>query len=268
MTAVTTPTTNANSGKGAMVKLLEPRAEVLAKLLPKGLNVERAIAAAQLAAYQNPDLLKCDPVSIFLSVGKIAMWGLEVGTTAYLVPFGKTCTAVKDFKGVIELICRARAARTVRPGVVRDGDYFEVEEGTTPFIKHRPLPNNAGAVTHFYAVAYHGRDIPPTFKWMTVAQVEAHRQKFSKQHKSGSLPEWYGVKTCVHLLGKTLVQNPEANLALDDDEYVPNGEFSADVPLTPLERFQPPRQIMAGDYPQVPEARDDFDPNTGEDFRP
>ena len=272
---MTTPETTAvavTQPKSAMAKLLEPRAETLANLLPKGLDVNRVIAAATLAAHQNPALLKCDPASIFLSVGRIAQWGLQVGTTAYLVPFGTTCTAVKGYGGVIELITRSGSARTVRPGIHREGDFFEMEEGTEPRIRHRAAPGNKGAILGFYAVAHHGRDVPPSFKYMTVDEVEAHRKEFSKQHKSGPLKPWYGIKTVVIALGKYLVQNPDANLALgQDDDSVTEGAFEFPAPLSEAEmdmtgNGQPrfPRPVLHGDYPTVPEAVEDFDPTTGE----
>ncbi|HET8771589.1 MAG TPA: recombinase RecT [Gemmatimonadaceae bacterium] len=261
-----TSTAVVKSPKGAMAKLLEPRAEALEHLLPKGLDVHRVIAAAQLAAYQNPALLECDPVSIFLSVGRIAQWGLQIGITAHLVPFGKTCTAVKDFKGVIELIIRSRAARTVRVGTRREGDFFDMEEGTEPHIKHRATPNSSSAMVGFYAIAHHGRDIPPTFRYLSVEQVEAVRRKYSKQHKNGPLEEWYGLKTVVHRLGKYLVQNPELAAMLDDDMDAAL-EVNTDRPLLPTEgdvpRHPTPLAHADADDPYGHEAGG-FDTETGE----
>jgi recombination protein RecT len=242
--------------KGAMVKLLEPRVESLAHLLPKGLKVERVIAAAQLAAYQEPKLLQCDPASIFVAVAKVASWGLAIGTTAHLVPFGTTCTAVKDYKGVIQMIVRAGAAKTVRPGIVREGDAFEMEEGSTPFLRHRAVPGSKAPIAGFYAIAHHGRDIPPTFQYMSADEVEAVRKEFSKQHKSGALKPWYGVKTVIHRLGKYLVQDPEMAAMLDDDDLIPEGEVTFDAPLSDTEfgpgdgRPRVPDAIRGGDYPE------------------
>lgn len=238
-TAVAVANPNA---KGAMAKLLEPRAETLAALLPKGLEVSRVIAAAQLAAYQNPDLLKCDPASIFLAVGRIAQWGLEVGTTAHLVPFGGKVTPVADYKGLIELVIRSKAARTVYGEVVREGDTFDVEMGTTPRIVHKPAFRKDAPITHVYAVANHGALVPPQFVVMTVAEVEAIRTKHSKQWKSGPLPAWYAVKTVVRQLCKMLPKNPALASALsriesEDEEIVDidTGEVTTRRPLSALE---------------------------------
>lgn len=266
MTAPTETTAVAvANAKGAMAKLLEPRASVLADLLPKGLEVNRVIAAAQLAAYEQPDLLKCDPASIFIAVGKVAQWGLEIGTTAHVLPYGTKASAQKNYKGVIELIIRAKAARTVRVGIIRDGDEYSYEEGDNASLKHWPRIGNKGAVIAYYAIAHHGKDVPPTIRLVTPEEADEVRKKYSKQWKNGTLPDWYGLKTAVHRLGKYLVQNPTFAEMLDDDDLsekeVPAGDFS----LTPAERAYTPPKLRAPDgedgYGTLPEP---FNPETGE----
>lgn len=202
------------NGKGAMVKLLEPRAETLANLLPEGLRVERVIAAAQLAAYQNPDLLKCEPASIFLAVAKAAQCGLEIGTTAHLVPFGRTCTFVADYKGLIEIVRAAKGARSIDAQVVREGDRFEVTMGTNPGIVHEPRYTQGAAITHAYAVAHHGQLIPPQFVVMSAEEIDAIRTAKSKSWKSGKLEPWYAKKTVTRQLCKVLPKNAALAAAL------------------------------------------------------
>lgn len=275
MTAVTTTPIVSLATRGAMADLLAPRADSLAAFLPKGLSVERVIAAAQIAAYNDPNILKCDPKSIFLSVARIAQWGLEIGTTAYLLPFKGKCTPVADYKGLIELVRRSGAARAVTFGVVRVGDCYEVEEGTAPAIKHRPLPGNTADILEFYAVAHHGRDIPPTFVRMTVADVDAIRKAHSKQWAAGALPVWYGVKTVIRRLTKYLPKNALLADALAhieaEDECDPLDEVLPDAALTARERLGAPTPLRANATPHDPyeiDVPEGVDPATGEDFTP
>lgn len=266
MTAPTESTAVATTPKGAMVKLLEPRAEMLARLLPKGLDPQRVIAAAQLAAYKEPKLLECDPVSIFLAVGKVAQWGLEIGTTAYLVAYGKQCTPLKDYKGEIELVVRAKAARTVRVGIIRDGDRYEYEEGDTPRLKHWPLIGNRGKVVCYYAVAHHGGDVPPSLRIVSPEEAEEVRQKYSKQWKNGPMPDWYGIKTAVHRLCKYLAQGNASLEAAINEDLDPTEEVAGDFSLTPQERAYVPPKLRAPDSEDGYPTPGSFDPQTGEDL--
>lgn len=206
-------------------------------MLPRGYRPDRLITGAMLATVRNPALLECSPVSVAVALGQVAQLGLDVGITAHLVPYGKTCTFVADYKGYIEIMCRAAGARKVEAWVVREGDAFEYGLGLEPYLRHQPRGNPKAKMTHAYAIATL-RTGEKVFEVVTVEQVEAIRQKHSKQWAKGDLPEWYARKTAVRQLWKYVPKTPqlEALVQHDDD---PDG----------MGRTQVQHQLLPGSIP-------------------
>jgi phage RecT family recombinase len=231
-------------GITALLKSEDARARIEPML--RGVEYERVMGEVYLAAGENPEILACTPQSIIRAVARACGWGLVIGEQAYLVPFNvkvskkgeddrweKRLTAIQGYQGKIELILAAGGAKAIRAQVVYAKEPFDYEDGTSPWIKHRPAPNakDRGPLLGVYAIADHGYNRPPHIKYLTVEEVDADRQKFSKQWKAGPVPVWYMLKTAVHRLAKLLPKNPRMQKALatlEDDENdaeieAPNG---------------------------------------------
>lgn len=223
MTAVAT--VPAVEPKGIAATLLAPAAIArITPFLPEGANVERIVAAAQLAVMKVPSLAECDPKSIVFAVARIAQWGLEIGETAHLVPFGKECTPVPDYRGLVEMIVRSGAARSVESRVVREGDEFVYEYGTGKRIRHVPLAKSSAPITHAYAiVTLRFQDFD--FTVLDVDEIEAVRVK-SKQWAKGPLPAWYAKKTAVRRAVNLIPKNPKLATLMASVEEVEAGEFT------------------------------------------
>lgn len=228
MTAIT-PTTPAPKGIAAV--LSDPAA--LARIqpfLPDGVKADRVIAAAQLAVMQNPAIGECDPRSVVLAVARVAQWGLDVGTTAHLVPYGKTCNAIPDYRGLVEMIVRSGAARAVEARVVREGDEFAYEYGTSKRIRHVPLAKSTARITHAYAIAtLRFQDFD--FVVLDRDEIEAVRSK-SKGWSKGELEgcAWYAKKTAVRRVVNLIPKNAKLaavwQTVTDDAEDIPEGAFT------------------------------------------
>lgn len=230
------------------------RAEVqqrIAAFLPEGVSPERVAAAVSLALNDpktGKALAACTPQSVVRAVGRIAQWGLEVGVTAYLVPFGRECVPVADYKGLIELVVASGAARDIDAHVVYEGDEFDYELGLDNRLVHRPRWSGDGKrkIVAAYAIArikfgYTKQVV------MTADEIDEIRQQYSKQWKSGPLPDWYAVKTCVRRLVKLLPQNPRlasAMAKIEDEQQVELGE-GVDIPSTYTVQDRP--ALPAGD---------------------
>lgn len=181
---------------------LQLYADRLGALVPPGTSVDRLITSA-LAAVQGDTtgaLSRCDPKSIALALARVAQWGLDVGVTAHLVPFGTTATPVADYKGLIELMCAA-GARKVEAHVVREGDDFDWQLGTDARLTHRP-GKTRGAITHAYAIITVNNMGMTQFEVMSTEEIDAIRHSRSKQWKGGTLPEWYARKTVIRRVAK------------------------------------------------------------------
>lgn len=199
------------------VALLEGRSNI-EDLLPEGMALTRVIAAVKLEAIKNPQLLVCTPISLVTSVGRIAQWGLEIGVTAFLVPFKDTTRKVTEavpiagYKGLAELMVASRAVRAVQAKAVFENDRFEYELGLIPKLQHMPEsdPAKRGALKGAYCILRlaGGSDV---FDYMSIEEIDAIRKQFSKQwgpDKVKDCPPWYAKKTVIRRASELMPKNP------------------------------------------------------------
>jgi cyclic pyranopterin phosphate synthase len=119
MTAVAT--VPATEPKGIAATLLHPAAVArIAPFLPEGTNVERVVAAAQLAVMKLPAIADCTPQSIVLAVARIA--GIQAAKrTDELIPLCHSLPldyASVDFEtGEDRITIRATVSTSAKTGV-------------------------------------------------------------------------------------------------------------------------------------------------------
>ena len=202
----------------------EVRSVLLAKrpmfeaLLPEGYPVEELVTGALLSISKNKELLDCDPQTIGLSLARIAQLQLTPGVTAHLVKYGRRCEMNVDYRGYIELM-EAAGNRDVRAEVVYEGDDFEFEFGTDPFLKHKPrkfAENEARRITYSYATVLKRGAARPMFVVLDREAIEARRRKSPawyldpKTKKRLTLEEvgaWYARKSAIRELQKWVPKN-------------------------------------------------------------
>lgn len=224
--------------------LLSPEAKAqIVPLLPHGVSLERVVSTIHQVVAENPEILECTPESIVMAVGRGVKQDLEFGDTAHLVPFNvnvakkgekpryeKRAKMLRDFKGDIELVKRAGAARDVQAHCFYANEPLKYEQGTNPYIEHHPIVDvqKRGAMLGAYAYA---RIDVHTLKIsvMSVAEIDEIRKAKSKSWKEGPLPPWYARKTLVHQVCKEIPKNPklrevEKEFAREEEE-IENGEF-------------------------------------------
>lgn len=242
--------------------------------LPAGVDLAQIKTDIALAVRKVPKILDCTPESILIAAAEIQGWGLQIGTTAYLVPYGTECTPVADYKGLEELVTGSGAARALRKAAVYENDYrFEIYLGSRNELVHEPMwkGGKRGAMIGAYCIAIVGRG-EQLITYMRLEEIEAIRAK-SKQwnpQKAGpECPEWYAIKTAVRRSCKTLPKNPRlatvmARLAaadrlefgeVDPERAVEDGDYTIETPEpAPPQR---PAHISADgeDRRDEPEAR-------------
>lgn len=214
--------------------------ESFAKVLPKTFTPERLITLTLVAATKTPQLFDCSPESIALSVVRVAQWGLEIGTTAHLVPFKGQCTPIADYKGLIQLMIRSGHVRDVKAYAVYKNEHFRVTAGAHPVLEHDPIMTESarGPLVAAYAVAWL-RGGHPTWEVMARDEIEAIR----KRARSGNSEAWrehydeMAKKTAIRRLAKRMPQSTELADALgvedDDAAPLPKGEVWIVEPETP-----------------------------------
>ncbi len=138
---------------------LSQYAEQIARAMPNGGKPDLIIQAAVFQISMNPALKECSVQSLIGSVLHTSILGLNpaLGQCHYIPrrngQTGQTdCQFQIDYKGLITLAYRSGQVRTIFAEVVRRGDVFEFERGTTPKIKHIPDLEAGGETYAVYAV--------------------------------------------------------------------------------------------------------------------
>jgi len=169
------------------------RKNQIAGVLPKiGLTADRMVRCLFSAFIQTPALFECTTESLYKAVIQCSALGLEPNTPLHhcvMIPFNnrrKNCKEVQliiEYRGWIALARRSKDF-FISADVVKDGDYFEFEKGTTPFLRHRPERlSHSREITHAYSVLRFP-DGSFDFEVITKETVDEHRVR-SKSSNEG-----------------------------------------------------------------------------------
>lgn len=233
--------------------LMEKNKPAFAAALPRHMSVDRLLRVALTAINVTPKLLDCTPRSLLGALIQTAQLGLEPGVLghAYLIPYGKDVQLVPGYKGLIQLARRSGEISTITAHEVYSKDYFKYEYGIHPVLVHRPSEDaDRGTITHFYAVVAL-KDGGVQFEVMTRAQVDGHRDRYSKAAKQGPWVTEYpemGKKTVLRRVLKLSPASIELQRAVALDEQ-------AEVQL--------PQHL--GDIIELPPGEDEAPPTSGLD---
>ncbi len=168
-------------------KQFEPLAPRLAQALAGQIPVERLIRTVLISVERLPALLECDRQSLFMSAMSAACLGLEVdGVTgqAFLIPFKNKAQLVIGYKGYNTLA--ARGNLTITGAVVREGDPFEYEKGSSSFVRHKPLLGQPDRrIIGAWSVATHNHR-PPIVEVLGIDELMATKGKSPGARRSDS----------------------------------------------------------------------------------
>ena len=208
--------------------------------LPSHISPKKISRVILTEIQKNPRLLKCTRSSILTAVMEACQLGLvpnSVQGLAYLIPYGTKCQLITGYKGLISLALQSGRLASIWGRIVREGDLFEYEEGTNPFIKHKPvLPSDIGEtsakVKAAYAVAKLKGVDDTQFECLTLLDIERIRAKSA----SGSRGPWkddyeqMAKKTAVRQLLKWLpLESEKVEWAADKKEGPSSGwEYNAE----------------------------------------
>ena len=159
----------------------------LALALPKHLTAERMARLALTAFSTNSAIQRCDPKSIAASIMTAGQLGLEPGVNGagYLIPYGRTCTFVPGWKGLVDLVSRSGRG-TVFTGVIfKDQEYTFVDGARRDLVIHNETDlDDPEDITHAYAVGWVRDASMPIIELWTVTKIRRHRDKYNKVGKN------------------------------------------------------------------------------------
>ncbi len=157
--------------------LIERMRPEFAKVLPKWLTPERMARVVLTEFRKAPKLLDCNEMSVMKCAMQCAELGLEPGSAmsqAHLIPFGRECTLIIGFRGLLELARRSGQLQDIQTEVVCEHDEFDYELGMEPKLRHKPNLKERGKPILVYAVA-HLKDGGTQSEVMTVEDVNKIR---------------------------------------------------------------------------------------------
>lgn len=260
--------------------VLEPYANAISNALPSGQNPNRLIQMAAFIISGDDKLKECTPRSIIGCVLRTAILGLNPALReCYYIPrrrniapkdqppkFIVEATFQDDYSGLMALVRRSGQIKSAFAEVVREGDEFSFQRGTSPQIIHRPpLDSDSRKIAVYAVLEYLNGGIE--FIVMSPSQVNKHRLKNPQQGPGGSTGIWLEwedsmwKKTALRQILKTAPKSTDLSMALTTDNAVlypesfnagqvdPNRVFHADEQGTVPEAE--PAQLPSGEQSQA-----------------
>lgn len=208
----------------------------IARALPKHINPDRMNRIALTEFRKSPKLADCDPRSVFAAVIMLSQLGLEPGVLgqAFLVPYGNECQGIPGWKGLVDLVTRTGRG-TVDAQSVYEGDEFDWQKGTDPYIRHKESgiePEHRADFKYVYAVGWVKGAQYPKFEIWTRERVVKHRDRFNKvgkRHYSFEHFEQYAKKVVLLQVLKYMPASPELQTAIQLEHATERGSQGLDL---------------------------------------
>ena len=210
---------NLATTKGDLKSLINSdavRAQI-ARALPQHMTPDRFLRVATTTLLRVPKLAECDQASFMQAMLDCSSLGLEPdGRRCHLIPYGKTCQLIIDYKGLIELAKRSGEVISWKAETVKEKDSFAWSNGAiTHGIEWR---EDRGKLQCVYSVVKLANGETDT-EVMTLAEIESIRKR---SKASGAGPwvtdfEEMAKKTVIRRHSKRLTLSPEFADALDKD---------------------------------------------------
>lgn len=158
------------------------------ELLPATVTPDRFVRSLLMSVEKTPKLMNCDFPTLVSAAMSAAVLGLECdGATgqAFILPYGRRAQLIIGYKGYNTMA--ARSGWTITSSVVREGDEFDYQTGSHPYINHKPTlggePNRR--LIGVWATARHNSQ-PPIVLVMSIDEVEQVKQKSAAKNRSDS----------------------------------------------------------------------------------
>jgi recombination protein RecT len=204
----------------------------ISEALPGQISTKRYMRCLYTMVQKNPKLLTCTPDSVRASAIACAQMGVEPnGRDAHLIPYGRECTLIIDYKGLIRLALQSGKVSYLHADVVCENDEFEFDKGE---ILHHKVNFRVerGKVYAVYALAKF-KDGTEKAEVMHLDEVNAIRDR-SKAKNSGPWVTDYSEmckKTALRRLSKWLELSPEIHerIAAEDEMQFDNAKTVSEI---------------------------------------
>lgn len=205
----------------------------IARALPKHLTPDRQIRIALTALTRTPKLAECTPASVCKALLDLSAMGLEPdGRRAHLIPYGKECTLVVDYKGLAELAMRSGLVSSIHADVVCENDFFEADTGR---VRHRVNYKEPRGKVYAAYCLIRFKDESEKAEVLSVEDVEAIRKRSRAGGAGPWVTDWNEMakKTAARRAFKWVPLSPEIRDAVDKDSD------AIDIHAQPIARSEP-----------------------------
>ena len=230
--------------------------------LPKHLTADRFTRIAITALTRTPKLQECTPESFMRCLLDLSAMGLEPdGRRAHLIPYGKDCTLVIDYKGIVELVMRSGMVSRIHADKVCEADIFEYDCGD---VKRHAIDfrKPRGDAYAYYALVKF-KDGTEKSEVMSMEEIEAIRNRsqgyksaiaYKKSHPWLTDFDEMAKKTVFRRCSKWLQLSPEIRDAMEKD----TDDFSHDTRIaTGRVVTDNPMARLVNPYDDEPQPTDD-----------
>ncbi len=201
----------------------------VALTLPKHMTPDRFTRIALTALTRVPKLAECTPESVMKSMMTCSELGLEPdGRRVHLIPYGRECTLIIDYKGLVELARNNGDVSAIHADVVCEKDVFDYHNGE---VNHSVnFRDQRGAMYAAYVIITF-KDGGKHSEVMTRAEIDAIRKR-SKAANNGPWVTDYNEmakKTVFRRASKWITLSPEIADALEREDAGFNGSLVGEV---------------------------------------
>lgn len=237
--ATTQPTAIVQKPQGLKGWLMSPQfQEQIAVACGDAIDPKHFLRVALTSVNKNPKLADCTKESVLQCCLDAASFGVETnGRDAHLIPYGKVCTLIIDYKGYVRLVMNTGLVSNIHADVVCENDEFEYNLGEvkTHRIDYRKPRGEMYAV---YCIATM-KDGSKKAEVLSKEEVD----KIRVRSRSGGSGPWVtdywqmSRKTAFRRLQKWLPLSPEIQEKLDKDMRAEFAEIAEQMRSQPRKGF-------------------------------
>lgn len=169
--------------------MLEKYKDQISMALPKHISAERMMRVALTTFSRTPLLAKCSATSICGALVQASILGLEpdgISGECYLIPYWSTkaggyeCSMQPGYRGLVKLARNSGEYSMIDAQPVHENDQFEFQKGSETYWLHRWDQRKERGPIYGYWGGYRLKDGGCNFEFMSVAEIEAHRDHYSQ----------------------------------------------------------------------------------------
>jgi len=164
--------------------------------LPRHLDMDRLVRVTLTVIRNNEMLLRCSKPSLLSCLIGSAMLGLSPEPylgQVYFVPFWSTklngfeAQLIPGYRGYITLARRSGQVANIAAQAVYANDHFQVRYGLNPVLDHVPGDGDRGGFKGAWTVFHYRNDMPPSFDFMTVQEIDRIKERTKSRNKAGEI---------------------------------------------------------------------------------